>query len=127
MKRLGPGNRGQATAEMALVLPILILILVGIVDVGRMMNTYLSVTHAAREALRLGITGASDAQVEQRAVDVTPTLDHAKMTVEVAPAGVHPSGSDLTVTVTYTYHTVSGLGLVATDVPLTSQFTGRVE
>jgi len=45
-------DRGQATVELALVLPILVLLLAGIVWVGQLMATQVQLEHAAREGAR---------------------------------------------------------------------------
>lgn len=47
--------RGQALVEFALALPILILLLLGIFDLGRAVYAFNTVNNAAREAARLGI------------------------------------------------------------------------
>lgn len=49
-----PGFRAQAIVEFALVLPILMMLLVGIFEVGRMIYTYAAVNNASREAARFG-------------------------------------------------------------------------
>jgi Flp pilus assembly protein TadG len=59
-------ERAQAIVEFAIALPILMFMLVGILEVGRMMFIYASVTNASREAARyasavgLNDTGTSD-------------------------------------------------------------------
>ncbi|HSL47329.1 MAG TPA: TadE family protein, partial [Anaerolineales bacterium] len=47
-----PGTRAQAIVEFAIVLPILLMLLVGILEVGRMIFIYAAVTNASREAAR---------------------------------------------------------------------------
>src|SRR5689334_11786940 len=47
-------QRAQAIVEFAIVLPILMMILVGIFEVGRMLYTYAAVNNASREAARFG-------------------------------------------------------------------------
>lgn len=48
-----PGNsRAQAIVEFAIVLPILMMLLVGILEVGRMIYTYAAIHNASREAAR---------------------------------------------------------------------------
>jgi len=47
-----PGYRAQAIVEFAIVLPILMMLLVGILEVGRMIYTYAVVTNASRDAAR---------------------------------------------------------------------------
>ncbi len=60
-------RRGQALVEFALVLPILLSFLTGIVDVGFLYNHQLVLTNAAREGARLGSLG-EDAPTVQNAV-----------------------------------------------------------
>ena len=47
--------RGQALVEFALVLPILVLLLTGFFDLGRVVLAHDSLSHAAREAARFAI------------------------------------------------------------------------
>jgi Flp pilus assembly protein TadG len=47
-------QRGQAVIELALTLPLLLLVVFGIIDFGFMFQRYESVTNAAREGARLG-------------------------------------------------------------------------
>ncbi len=48
------GSRAQAMVEFAIVAPILFLMLIGIIEVGRMIAIYAAVTNASREAVRFG-------------------------------------------------------------------------
>lgn len=127
MSKRARGSRGQATVEMALVLPILLLLIVGLVDAARMAGALLSVQHAAREAVRLGITGAPDAAVEERAFEAASILEPERLTVTVSPPGPRPPGSDITVTVRYRYSFLVLFNLAGTDVDIESRLTGRVE
>ncbi len=52
--RKKPGSRAQAMVEFAIVAPILMLMLIGIIEVGRMVFLYAAVTNASREAVRFG-------------------------------------------------------------------------
>ena len=49
------GERGQSVIELALTLPLLLLVVFGIIDFGFMFQRYESVTNAAREGARLGV------------------------------------------------------------------------
>src|SRR5262249_53904689 len=42
-------ERGQSTVELAIMLPLLVILLIGIVDVGVGINAYATVTNASRE------------------------------------------------------------------------------
>lgn len=66
-------SRGASAVEIALVLPLLVMILVGIIAFGTAYNNYLAVSHAAREGARMAAVGTFDeAVVRQRAYPATP-------------------------------------------------------
>jgi len=83
-------ERGSSLVEFALVAPLLLLLLIGIVDVARIVNAYVTVSHASREgALWASLHPASSAtEVVQKAIAprVVPlnATTPAPMTVQVA-------------------------------------------
>lgn len=56
----GRRSRGQSLAEMALIAPILFLVVFGIVDAARLMQSWVTIQGAAREGARYAVTGRSD-------------------------------------------------------------------
>ena len=48
-------ERGQAVIELALTLPLLLVVVFGIIDFGFMFQRYEAVTNAAREGARIGV------------------------------------------------------------------------
>lgn len=54
-------QQGQQLVELALVLPILLLILLGTLDLGRVFHTQVALTNAAREAARFAAVNGVDA------------------------------------------------------------------
>ena len=56
-------RRGQSLVEFALVLPILLLIVVGILEFGIAFRTFQVVTNAAREGARTAVLRTTDAEV----------------------------------------------------------------
>ena len=46
-------QKGQSLVEFALILPALLMILLGVIEVAIVFQAYLAVQHAAREAARL--------------------------------------------------------------------------
>ena len=55
MPRSRPGQRSQALIEFALVSPVLLLLLFGIVDIGRAVFYFDTLNHAAREGARTAV------------------------------------------------------------------------
>jgi Flp pilus assembly protein TadG len=53
--RMRGGERGNAVIELALTLPLLLLVVLGIFDFGLMFQRYEVVTNAAREGARVGV------------------------------------------------------------------------
>jgi Flp pilus assembly protein TadG len=59
-KRTNPSKkRGQALVEFALVIPLLLLLVFGIIDAGRLIYTYNTVANAARNGARVAIVNQS--------------------------------------------------------------------
>ena len=111
--RILRGEAGQSLAELALALPILMAVVIGIFEFGRAWNVRQTVTHAAREAARLAVirTSSSDdieAVIEDRLS--AAALDPEQATVSVTGMGGLP-GTATTIEVSYPY-TFSFLGPV---------------
>ena len=53
----GAREQGAAAVEMALILPVLLIVVFGIIDFGSLFNAQISLTQAAREGVRLGAIG----------------------------------------------------------------------
>jgi Flp pilus assembly protein TadG len=62
--------RGQTLAEFALVIPIFLLIVLAVFDLGRGVFIYNGLTNAAREGARLAIVNQDKTLVAQRAQDM---------------------------------------------------------
>lgn len=93
-------REGTALVEMALVLPIFMMVTLGIVEFGRAMMVGQLVTNAAREGARLGIIdGSNNAKVQasiqeflQQAAGVQP--GDLTITITVTPATGNPSAQN---------------------------------
>jgi len=89
--RRGRGDRGQATVEFALVLPLLVIVVAGVIWVGQLMTTQVQLENAAREGARAAaIEPARAASVADDAVRrvvggavVHTSVDSTYVTVEV--------------------------------------------
>jgi len=123
VRAFGAAERGQSLVEIALTLPLLLITLLGMVDVGRAYIYTTAITNAAREAAYYAVTtgGATTTQVQQKACDETGFTSYGTscatgvtVTCSGCPTG---AGTDVTVTVTYEFSLVSGY--------LFKQFLGR--
>ena len=99
------GRNGVAAVEFAFVAPVFFLLVLGLVEMGRMMMVQLSLTNAAREGCRMAVIGTTisgsdvDSAVRHYLQSVTSkALDPAKLRV-TAPTnlgqlslGDHPKG-----------------------------------
>lgn len=64
MPRTRPrGDRGAAAVEFALVVPVLLVVLFGIIDFGFAINRYAIVNNAAREGVREASLGATESEI----------------------------------------------------------------
>jgi len=57
------GEKGQSLVEFSLVLPLLLLLICGIVDLGRLLYAYSSLQMTVQEAVRLGGLDKTDAEI----------------------------------------------------------------
>ncbi len=76
-------DSGQATVELALLLPFFALLLLAIIQVGLVVHARVMVTHAAREGARAAAVGATDAEI-RRAVAVAGDLPVHRLRVEIS-------------------------------------------
>ena len=126
-----------------MVIPILILLVLGVIDFGLMINRGTMIQNAAREGAREAIFGSPEAEIEARVRDATSTLDQTDLTVSVtcvaADATPCPgasyddeweAGGSVIVTVDYAYHYITPitriLGLGSTQ-DLTAEVEMRIE
>ena len=113
---------GQATVEVALVLPVVVVIALALVQVGVVVHARVRVTHAAREGVRVAAVGGTDEAVAQAAV-VAGGLRPSRVQVTV-----ERSGGRVHVRVDYAAATDAPLvGVFLDAVPLTASATMRLE
>ncbi len=121
-------ERGQTMTEFAMVLPLLVVLLFGIIQFGIAFNNYVALTDAVRAASRKGAVsrGAGNpvGDCTGAAQNAAGDLDKAKLKVSCTSSW--QSGSDVTVTGTYPY-SIHLLGWVMKSGDLKTQIKERVE
>jgi Flp pilus assembly protein TadG len=132
--RLGD-RRGQSLVEFAVVFPVFILLLAGMVDFGLALFSNVTIINAAREGARLGVTLtpaqlSAGTTVENRVMAMSTGLDPAKVNVTSTCVGscspAWSAGDSVKVNVSYTYSMVWPLTF-GTSIPLASSVEMRIE
>jgi Flp pilus assembly protein TadG len=138
LRRLASTETGAELIEMALVMPILLLLVMGIIDYGFLFQRYVVLTNAAVEGARVAtMPGYSAADAQARVTEyasgggiqgvVTPVV--TPVTLPGAGGGTWP-GTRVTVTHVYTLRYIAPIlrlvgGSMAANVTLTAQSTMR--
>lgn len=121
---------GQSMVEIALVLPVLLLLLVGMFDFGRIFYTYTHLHLAAQETVRVGGLGGSDNEIITFAKDYANVKDPENLEVSVSPDdSTRKSGDYITVTIKYPmdYITPFISSLLSSSFEVHTESTIRVE
>ncbi|MHC5558550.1 TadE family protein [Kocuria sp. U4B] len=101
-------ERGAAAVEFALVVPLLLTLLLGVIEFGHYFNVQISATHAAREAARtMSITG-NWVKAEEAGRKASPTLKQSLVALTRDPLTCSP-GATVSVTVTYEFDSYTGI------------------
>ncbi len=128
MRKTITEEKGQSMTEFAIVLPILVVFLFGVIQFGILFNNYVTLTDAGRAGARTAAVsrqvsnpvGAATTMVQSSAAN----LNQSNLNVSVSSSW--QPGADVTVTATYPY-SISLLGWVVSSGNLTSTTTERVE
>lgn len=105
----GSKERGAVAVELAILLPVLILILLGTMEFGRAFNAQTSLTGAAREGARVMAITKNPAEARAKAISAAVSLDPLPTSVDVTPCTPSVIGLQTTVTITYQLSTLTGI------------------
>ena len=76
-------QRGQALVEFAIIMPVLVLAVLGLLDLGRGIYTYNTLAQSARQASRTAIVNQVEATVKAAAISTGATLGLTSTNVDV--------------------------------------------
>lgn len=114
------GERGAAAVEFALVLPVLILLVFGLIEFSRVYNIQISLSNAAREGARTMAVENSLPIARSAAIaaapSITPAVSGAQITI--TPTACTKGG---TVAVTINYNVSLMTGFFGATLPLTGR------
>jgi Flp pilus assembly protein TadG len=94
-------NRGQALVELAMTLPILLMLLFGIVEFGRIFNAYLVVNNAAREGARVAAVGYANEEIISTVNKAAAIFDARDLDIQIDPENSREQGKEVVVSVSY--------------------------
>jgi len=106
-------ERGANLVEFALVLPLLLLMLVGIADLGRAFTTYIAITNAAREGARFASKlPYSESSIEDAVITEAANSGVALTVEEIEIDNLNGDGGEpITVSIAHDFPLILG-GLV---------------
>lgn len=103
-------ERGAVAVEFAILAPLLIMLLLGIMEFGRAYNVQVSLSNAAREGVRvMAISNdqtAAKTAAKNAAVSLNPQLADTNFTFSPTSC---TSGAQMSVTIKYTLSTLTGI------------------
>lgn len=107
-------DKGSVAVEMAILLPVLILLLFGMLEFGRALNTQATLNHAAREAVRVMAISKSISGTQSKAIASAPTLSPSLTPANVQIVGTCPTNptspnASVSVTLNYQLTTLTGI------------------
>lgn len=100
-------DAGQALVEIALVLPVLLIILLGIFDFGRAVYAYNAVSNSAREAARVAIVDQNNTAVVAEGKRAALGLDPTAVNVTFPAPSCALIGCTATVTVDHQWQAIT--------------------
>jgi Flp pilus assembly protein TadG len=101
MLRRRRDDRGQGMVEFALIVPVFLLIIVGLLDGALAVFNYSTVSNAARQGARVAIVDQDVASIENAIEDAAVGLDLDQLTVSLTPCS--DIGCEFVVDVEYDY------------------------
>ena len=133
MKRDERHVRGQSLVEFALVVPIFVVLLFGMVEFGRAWMTKNIITGAAREAVRIyAVIPYDNVVAESRAVNILSSagLDPGRSIISFSETPITSTETTMRVDVSYNFPVIIvGFipGLPSNNIPLATSTTMRKE
>jgi Flp pilus assembly protein TadG len=95
-------SRGQSLVETAIILPLVLLLIMGIIDFGLLFNNYILISNASREGARKAALGGTDAEVVETIQNITTSLDIANLSITITPDyASRGHGTEVRVSVSY--------------------------
>jgi Flp pilus assembly protein TadG len=140
-------SRGQSLVEFAMILPVITLVVLGLLDLGRAVFTYNTLSQAARQANRTAIVDQDTDRVKAMAIAAAPTIglttsnvtvcfktqdstqtNCSSPTIDNCPTSVRTMGCLAIVTASMSYTPMTPvISIFWPSIALTSTSVGRID
>ncbi len=113
---------------MAIVLPLLLLMLFGIIEFGRILGAYMIVHDLAREGVRHGVVGMSDTNIRNHIITNDSFLSIVNEDITITPL-TRTIGDPLTVRIDYDIDIMTPIisSIVPNPMGLSAEYVMRIE
>lgn len=115
-------KNGQAIVETAIVLPLLLAIVLGIIEFGNIYSHQLAINNLARHSVRMAVVATDKSSAADNTLEAS-----VEATMSGADVEITRSGSDVTATVHYSVQLITGPILGTGSKVLTAVATMKAE
>ncbi len=128
IKKLYKTDQGQSMVEMAIVLPVLLLILFAIFEFGRILGAYMLINDLARDGVRYGVVGVSDKNIKDNIMENDSFLSITSANIKITPSS-RTIGASLKVRLDYEMDIITPIisSVVPNPMQLSAEYVMRVE
>jgi Flp pilus assembly protein TadG len=128
IKKIHRNGKGQSMVEMAIILPVLLLILFAIFEFGRILGAYMLIHDLARDGVRYGVVGMSDQSIKDHIMEHDSFLNINSDDINITPS-IRSLGSALTVGIDYEIEIITPIisSIVPNPINLRAEYVMRVE
>jgi len=124
--RIIKSEKGASAVEFALILPILIILVFGIVEFGIAFNNYITITHAAREGARIAAVDLNNPDLKNIIIERAFPVQITEDDIVISTTEEKNIGDPVEVEITYNISiTIPLVG--SWDIPLKNKAIMRLE
>lgn len=117
--------------EMAFLLPVLIIILFGIIEFGRILGAFVIVQNLARDGVRAGVVGSTNAEIKDQIIDNAVLITINETDIEIDPLidADRNLGDQLTVGINSDLELITPIisSIVPNPIELSAEYVMRIE
>lgn len=129
-RKIISSKQGQSLVELAVILPLLLLLVMGTIEFGRLFGSYLIMENLSRSAARYGVVGHTDQEIRDLIADQNPFLRSDRLVISISPSEtLRNPGDPLTVSLEYTLDLMTPFmsDILPNPFPLSASCTMMVE